>query len=284
MHNLKVEDTYFPTNSTIRIGHKLIDLTTPIVMGILNIKPDSFYVNSRLKSDKEILERVEQMLIDGAKIIDIGGYSSRPGAEDISIKEEMNRVQPIVSLIARRFPDCILSLDTFRGEVARTGIENGAHIINDISGFELDPSLLDVLRQYRVPYILMHMKGTPQTMVHESTYENIFCEMMRYFTSKIKRLQDEGINDIIIDPGFGFSKKMEQSHFLLEHLDSFHFLNKPLLVGISRKSLVYKKLGVTPEEALPGTIALNALALRKGASILRVHDVKEAVQLIKLTS
>lgn len=282
MQNSDVEVTNFPKNTSMRIGDKLIDLSTPIVMGILNITPDSFYSKSRATNEKEILLKVGEMLQDGASIIDIGGYSSRPGAENISQKEELKRIAPVLESVRKTFPEAIFSLDTFRSEIAAFGLESGIDIINDISGFSIDEKLPEVIARYKAPYILMHMRGTPQTMQNHTDYNNIFKEMVYYFTEKINILQENGINDIIIDPGFGFSKTMEQNYFLLNNLQHFQLLNKPILAGLSRKSMIYKKLGITAEESLNGTIALNTLALSKGAKILRVHDVKEAVELIKI--
>ena len=282
MQNSDVEVTNFPKNTSMRIGDKLIDLSTPIVMGIINVTPDSFYSRSRSTNQKEILLKVEGMLQDGATIIDIGGYSSRPGAENITQKEEINRIAPVLESVRKSFPDAIFSLDTFRSEIAAFGLEAGMDIINDISGFSIDPKLPEVIAKYKVPYILMHMRGTPQTMNKNTNYDNIFKEMVFYFTEKIRTLQEKGVTDIIIDPGFGFSKTMEQNYFILNNLQHFQLLNKPILAGLSRKSMIYKKLGVTAEESLNGTIALNTLALSKGAKLLRVHDVKEAFELIKI--
>ena len=282
MQNSNVEGTNIPAISSIRVGDKLIDLSTPLVMGIVNITPDSFYDASRLTNEGAILSKVKEMLIHGASIIDVGGYSSRPGAENIDLSTELSRITPAIKSIRSEFPDAIISIDTFRSEVARAGIEAGADIINDISGFSIDHQIVNVAAEYKVPYILMHMRGTPQNMQQQTTYGNIFKEMMLYFSEKIQILKAAGINDIIIDPGFGFSKTIAQSHYILQHLEHFQLLEKPLLIGLSRKAMIYKKLDVSPEEALPGTIALNAVALSKGASILRVHDVKEAVDLIKL--
>jgi len=282
MQNSDVEVTNFPKNTSMRIGDKLIDLSTPIVMGIINVTPDSFYSRSRLTNQKEILLKVDEMLQDGATIIDIGGYSSRPGAESVPQSEEIKRIAPVLESVRKSFPNAIFSLDTFRSEIAAFGLEAGMDIINDISGFSIDPKLPEVVARYKAPYILMHMRGTPQTMNKNTNYDNIFKEMVFYFTEKIRILQEKGVTDIIIDPGFGFSKTMEQNYFILNNLQHFQLLNKPILAGLSRKSMIYKKLGITAEESLNGTIALNTLALSKGAKLLRVHDVKEAVELIKI--
>lgn len=281
MQNSKVEVTKFPRNTSIRVRDILIDLSTPKVMGIVNVTPDSFYIGSRM-TDSTLLSHVEKMLNEGMTIVDIGGYSSRPGAINISIQEEIERVVPAIKAIKKTFPELIISLDTFRSEVAEQGILAGADIINDISGFSIDPRMVSVVAKYNVPYILMHMRGTPETMQSLTNYDSIFNEMIAYFSEKIKILQNAGVNDIIIDPGFGFSKTIDQNYFLLDHLDDFLILNKPILAGLSRKSMIYKRMNTTPEDekTLDGTIALNKIALKKGASVLRVHDVKEAVELI----
>ena len=282
MQNSKVEDTKFPRNTSIRVRDILFDLSTPKVMGIVNVTPDSFYSESRTTKGN-LLTIVEKMVIEGMQIVDIGGYSSRPGAANIDVKEELNRVIPAISAIRKEFPELLISLDTFRSEVAEKGILAGADIINDISGFSIDPNLVDIVAKYNVPYILMHMRGTPETMQSMTDYECIFNDMILYFSEKIEILKEAGVNDIIIDPGFGFSKTIDQNYYLLEHLDDFLILDKPILAGLSRKSMIYKRLNTTPEDelTLDGTIALNKIALQKGASILRVHDVKKAVELIK---
>jgi len=275
-----VENTKNQSNYSIRVGDKLIDLSTPIVMGIVNVTPDSFFAGSRKESINEVIEVVQRMQKEGATIVDIGGYSSRPGAENISIEEEISRVIPVIKAVKEQFSDLLISLDTFRSEVAENGMLNGADIINDISGFEIDPKIVDVVAKYKAPYVLMHMKGTPQTMQNKTNYDSIFKEMVGYFSEKIDFLTSKGVVDIIIDPGFGFSKTIEQNYFILEHLEHLQLLNKPILIGLSRKSMIYKKLGITPEESLPETVRLNRIVLEKGADILRVHDVKEAAELI----
>ncbi|NRA10370.1 MAG: dihydropteroate synthase [Crocinitomicaceae bacterium] len=280
MQNSDVEGTIFPANFSIVAGDKLIDLSTPLVMGIVNVTPDSFYSGSRSESVNEILTRVNDMLNSGASILDIGGYSSRPDATDISVKEEISRIQPAIAAISKEFPDAILSIDTFKSEVAKIAIEEGAQIINDISGFGIDPKIADVAGQYQVPYILMHMRGTPQNMQKNVEYDNLFSDISNYFSEKIKILESKGVKDIILDPGFGFSKTIDQNYELLDNLEHFRFLERPILVGLSRKSMIYKKLGITAEESLNGTIALNKIALSKGAKVLRVHDAKEATELI----
>ena len=275
-----VENTKNQSNYSIRVGDKLIDLSTPIAMGIVNVTPDSFFAGSRKESISSVIEVVKRMKMEGATIVDIGGYSSRPGAKDISVDEEIARILPVIKAVKENFPELLISLDTFRSEVAEVGINNGVDIINDISGFEIDPKIVDIVVKYKVPYILMHMKGTPQTMQNHTVYDSIFSEMIAYFSKKIAFLQSKGVVDIIIDPGFGFSKTMGQNYFILEHLEHLQLLKKPILIGLSRKSMIYKKLGITPEESLPETVRLNKIALDKGGNILRVHDVKEAVELV----
>lgn len=281
MQNSSVEDTYFGSNGSIRFGDKLLDLSTPIVMGIVNATPDSFYEGSRAETIDAAISRAKEMVAAGAQIVDIGGYSSRPNAEDITVTEELNRVWPIISELRRDLPEVIISIDTFRSEVAEKAILAGASLINDISGFEIDPKIVDVAAKYQVPYVLMHMRGTPQTMQTMTDYDNLFRDMALYFSRKIEQLKKAGSKDIILDPGFGFAKTIDQNYEILENLEAFHLFGRPILAGLSRKSMIYKKLGITPEESLEGTIALNKIALEKGAKILRVHDVKEAVELIK---
>ena len=282
MQNSSVEDTNFGSISSIRVGDKLLDLSIPVVMGIVNATPDSFYDGSREESAAGAIDKAREMISSGAKIIDIGGYSTRPGAVDISIEEEIGRVIPIIKSLRSEFPELIISIDTFRSQVAETAILAGANIINDVSGFEIDPEIMEVAAKFKVPYILMHMRGTPETMQSLTDYDNIFKDLSLYFSRKIKQLKDAGVNDIILDPGFGFAKTIDQNHHLLRNLEAFHLFEKPILAGLSRKSMIYKKLGITAEESLNGTIALNAIALEKGAKILRVHDVKEARDLIDL--
>jgi dihydropteroate synthase len=283
MQKLNVEDTYFHSNNLIRVKDKLLDFNTPKVMGIVNCTPDSFYSESRKQSEIDILKQVEKHLSDGAEIIDLGGYSSRPGAKEVSENEEISRVLPTIQLIKSHF-ETIISLDTFRAEVARQGLENGVDMINDISAWEIDNKLLDVVAKYQCPYILMHMKGVPSNMQLNTNYTNIFNEIIHFLSEKISILQQKGVNDIIIDPGFGFGKSIEQNFELLRYLSALKILNKPILVGISRKSMIYKKLNITPEESLNGTTVLNTIAINNGASIIRVHDVKEAKECVRLTS
>lgn len=282
MQNSSVEDTYFGSISSIRVGDYLLDLSIPVVMGIVNATPDSFYAGSRKQERSSALDTARQMILEGAKIVDVGGYSTRPSAAEITIDQELGRVLPIIEALRSEFPAIAISIDTFRSEVAEKAILAGANIINDVSGFEIDPKIVAVTAKYNVPYVLMHMRGTPTTMQSLTDYENIFKEISLYFSQKIAHLQTSGVHDIILDPGFGFAKTIEQNHHLLSNLDAFQLFGKPVLVGLSRKSMIYKKLGISPEESLEGTIALNTIALLKGAKILRVHDVKEAKALIDL--
>ncbi len=251
-------------------------------MGILNITPDSFYDGGKYNSDKSILARAEKMLIEGATFLDLGAYSSRPGAKDISEDEELGRIKPILKLILAEFPEAIISIDTFRSKIAEYCLDHGAAIINDISGGSLDSKMMNTVAKYGAPYILMHMKGNPQNMTSKTDYTNILEEMLFYFSEKLSEGVKLGLKDIIIDPGFGFAKNKEQNFYLLDSLDLFKALDLPVLVGISRKSMVYKTLDIEPEDALNGSTALHMIALAKGANILRVHDVKEAVQCVKL--
>ena len=267
---------------TINCAGKLIDLSIPKIMGILNITPDSFYDGGRYNSDKKILDHVEKMIIDGAVFIDIGAYSSRPGGVDIDENEELKRIIPAIELVNKKFPEIIISIDTFRSKIAEACLNSGAAIINDISASQLDEKMMETISKYNVPYIIMHMKGNPQNMMDKTNYDDMLQEMIKYFSKKINQAISYKINDIIIDPGFGFAKNIKQNYDLLNHLDLLKILDKPIMVGISRKSMIYKSLDSTPEEALNGTTVLNTVALIKGASILRVHDVKEANECIKL--
>jgi len=269
---------------TINCKGILIDLSSPKVMGILNITPDSFYEGSRNITPDSLLNNAEKMLKEGATFLDIGGMSTRPGAEEISIDEEIKRVIPAIELILKHFPESLISVDTFRAKVASKSVEAGAAIINDISAGTLDEEMMGVIAKYQVPYIMMHMRGTPQNMKDLNKYEDLTQEVLFYFSAKIKAARELGINDIIIDPGFGFSKNVSQNFELLSKLDLFKNLELPVLAGLSRKSTIYKSLGVGPEEALNGTTVLNTIAITKGAHILRVHDVKEAMEVVKLTS
>lgn len=269
---------------TLNVNGKLVNLNTPVVMGILNITPDSFFTGSRVTTETEILRKAEKMLLEGATFLDVGGYSSRPGAVDISMEEENSRVLTAIKSIVQKFPEAFISVDTFRAEVARNAVGEGACIINDISAGSLDAGMFETVAALKVPYIAMHMRGNPQTMNGLTHYQNLIGEIVDYFIAKTNQLKSLGVNDIIIDPGFGFAKTIDQNFELLAHLDYFKNLNRPVLAGLSRKSMIWKTLGTTPEEALSGTTALNMTALLKGADILRVHDVKEAVQVVKLFS
>jgi dihydropteroate synthase len=251
-------------------------------MGILNCTPDSFYDGGKFVDEKFILQQVEKMLIDGASIIDVGGASSKPNASVITIDEEKNRVINTVKSIKKHFNDCKISIDTYRSEVAQAAVNEGANIINDISGGELDDKMFEFLAKYKLPYILMHMKGSPQNMQQNTNYDDVLKEVYIFLYNKIQKLHQMGVNDIFIDVGFGFSKKREQNFYILKNLNYFKHLNKPILVGLSRKSMIYNTLEITSEDALNGTTALNMVALQNGATILRVHDVKEAIQTIKL--
>lgn len=267
---------------TINCNGILIDLSTPKVMGILNCTPDSFYDGGKYKNETEILSQVEKMSRDGATFIDIGAYSSKPNADFVTEDQELSRILPVVELITKNFPEIFLSVDTFRSKVALQAIECGAHIINDISAGSLDDLMMTTVAKLQVPYIMMHMKGTPQTMQTLTDYENVIKEMLFYFSQKIAQARSLGINDCIIDPGFGFAKTVEQNFEIMQQFELFKMLELPLLVGISRKSMIYKTLETTAENALNGTTFLNAIALQKGANLLRVHDVKEAVECVKL--
>lgn len=269
---------------TINCLGKLIDLSSPKVMGILNLTPNSFYDGGKFKNEKSILNQVDKMLSDGATFIDIGAYSSKENAEFVSEKEEENRLFPVIELILKEFPETLISIDTFRSAIAKKAIENGACIVNDISAGSLDDKMFETIANLQVPYIMMHMKGNPQTMQGLAHYENIVKEMLFYFSEKVASARSFGINDLIIDPGFGFAKKMEHNFEVLNNLELFQMLELPILVGFSRKSMIYKTLETSVEFALNGTTVLNTIALQKGAKILRVHDVREAIECVKLVS
>lgn len=269
---------------TIKIRGEIVDLSTPKVMGIINVTPDSFFKGSRTKSGTDLLKKAMKMLEEGADFLDIGGYSSRPGADDVSIDEEIKRIVGSVSLIMSEYPNAIISVDTFRSRVAKEAIDAGAAMVNDISAGSLDEKMLEIVGSLDVPYIGMHMRGTPQTMKEHTHYEDLILEITSYFSDTIERCRQHGIHDLILDPGFGFAKTIEQNFHLLNHLDYFKQLEKPLLVGLSRKSMIYRSLNITADESLNGTTTLNTLALFKGASILRVHDIKEAVEVVKLVN
>ena len=267
---------------TINCLGRLIDLTSPKVMGILNVTPNSFYDGGKHSDEKSVLSQVEKMLTEGATFIDIGAYSSKPSAEFISEEEEIERSVPVIQLVLKNFPDTLISIDTFRAKVAKIGIENGACIINDISAGSLDETMMETVGELQVPYIMMHMKGNPQTMQSLANYQNITKEMLQYFSEKVAVARSFGINDLIIDPGFGFAKTNEQNFELMNNLELFQMLELSIVVGVSRKSMIYNTLETSADFALNGTTVLNTVALQKGANILRVHDVKEAVETIKL--
>ncbi|WP_421804281.1 dihydropteroate synthase [Flagellimonas sp.] len=267
---------------TINCKGELVDLTRPKVMGILNLTPDSFFDGGKYKDETSILQQVEYMLNHGATFIDMGAYSSRPGAEHVPEDEELQRMLPVIDLILTKFPDTLISVDTFRSKVAAESIEHGAALINDISAGNLDAAMFDTVADYQVPYIMMHMKGTPQSMQKQATYSDVIKDLRSYFSEKIRETTSKKINDIIIDPGFGFAKTTEQNYTLLNHLDLFQTFGLPILIGLSRKSMIYKVLESSPQEALNGTTALHTIALLKGTNIIRAHDVKEAMECVKL--
>uniref|UniRef100_UPI00404A5D52 dihydropteroate synthase n=1 Tax=Flavobacterium sp. TaxID=239 RepID=UPI00404A5D52 len=267
---------------TINCNGTLIDLSIPKVMGILNITPNSFFDGGNYTNETAILSQVEKMLTEGATFIDIGAYSSKPGAEFVSEEEELARLLPVIEWILTKFPETLISVDTFRSEVAKQAIAKGAVLINDISAGLLDDKMLETVAQLQVPYVMMHMKGNPQTMQSLATYEDVVKEMIFYFSERITIAKRLGLNDIIVDPGFGFAKTLEHNYEIMQKLNCFSMLEMPVLVGVSRKSMIYKVLEKTAQEALNGTTVLNTVALQKGASILRVHDVKEAVECIKI--
>ena len=266
----------------LNIKGSLLDLSSPKIMGILNVTPDSFYDGGVYSNENEILKQAEKMILDGVDIIDIGGYSSKPGAKKITIKEEEKRVLPIIKLIYKTFKKTIISVDTFRSEIAEKSINAGASIINDISGGDFDNNIYKIAERYKAPYIMMHMKGNPSNMQINPTYQNINYEIIKDLSKKIDFAQKKGVCDIIIDPGFGFGKTIEHNYQILNNLKLYKVLHKPILIGVSRKSMIYKLLKTDPSKALNGTTALNTIALINGANILRVHDVKQANEVIKL--
>lgn len=269
---------------TINIKGKLMDFSSPKIMGILNITPDSFYDGGMFDSNKKILKQVEKMLEDGADIIDIGGCSSKPGSKKVIIDDEIKRVIPTIELVKSKFNEAIISVDTFRSEVAKKAVNSGASIVNDISAGELDPNMFNCVAELGIPYIMMHMQGSPQTMQNKPKYNNVVNDIITNLSKKIFRARELGIIDIVVDPGFGFGKTLEHNYQILNDLSFFKELDCPILVGISRKSMIYKILNNDPKNALNGTTCLNTVALSKGANILRVHDVKEAKEIIKLTN
>jgi len=267
---------------TINCRGQLIDCSEPRVMGILNLTPDSFFDGGKYKDEHSILTQVETMIQQGADFIDVGGYSSRPGADDVASLEELNRVIPAIEAISKLFPECLISIDTFRSEVADRAIASGACMINDISGGDRDPKMPKVAAKHQVPYIFMHMRGTPQTMNQLTQYEDVVLEVTQELAKKLKQLRALGLNDLIADPGFGFAKTLEQNYTLLNHLEHLKLLEVPILVGLSRKSMIYRLLETQPDHALNGTSVANTIALIKGANILRVHDVLQATEAIRL--
>ncbi len=274
---------FFKRKSTISLNGKLLDLTNPVVMGVLNVSPDSFYDGGKYTTEEAALARAGQMIEEGVDIIDIGAVSTRPGAENISTKEELTRLLPAVTAIRKKFPDIPISVDTFRSWVALRVIDEvGECIVNDISGGTFDEHMFDTIAKLGVPYILMHIQGTPQNMQDNPQYEDIIKDISKYFSDKVRKLTKAGVKDVIIDPGFGFGKTLDDNYDLLNRLDSFKVFQLPLLVGVSRKSMIHKLLEIEPDESLPGTITANTMALLGGADILRVHDVKEAVHAVRL--
>ena len=267
---------------TINCKGNLIDLSTPKVMGVINLTPDSFYDGGKLTSEKEILLQANKMLQEGATFLDLGAYSSRPGAKFVSEKEEIHRLLPVIKILLNEFPETLLSIDTFRSNVANESIYAGASLINDISAGTLDDHMFKIIAQHQVPYVMMHMRGTPETMMQNTDYTDLTKEVIYYFSERIAKARSFGINDLIVDPGFGFSKTLDQNYDLFNDLELFRYLNAPLLIGISRKSMIQKKIKTTAADSLNGTTALHAIAIQKGVSILRVHDVKEAFETINL--
>jgi len=267
---------------TINCKGQIIDLSTPKIMGILNITPNSFYDGGKYSLENNAMMQVEKMLKEGATFIDIGAYSSKPNAEFVSEEQELNRIIPVVKTLIKEFPEALLSIDTFRSTVAQECINNGAALINDISAGSLDKKMMGVIASNNVPYIMMHLRGTPQTMQSQTDYEHLITEMITYFSDKINKARSLGINDLIIDPGFGFAKTTDQNFEILSNLELFKMLELPILSGVSRKSMIYKTLENTAEDALNGTTVLNTIAITKGANIIRVHDVKEAMECVKL--
>jgi dihydropteroate synthase len=278
-----IEDKSFPQKYTLQIKGRLIDLNKPKLMGVMNLTPDSFFEGSRVLSDRDSIRyHAEQMIRDGADFLDLGGYSTRPGAQDIPVEEELRRIIPAVGILKSEFPQILLSIDTFRSQVAEEAIAAGGDLINDISAGNLDPKMLPLVAKLGVPYIAMHMQGNPQNMLLHTNYSDVLTESLYYFAEKVDIIKKLGIKDVILDPGFGFAKTVDQNFFLLKNLKSFQALGFPILVGLSRKSMIYKTLQIEAKDALNGTTALNMFALLNGANLLRVHDVKEAKETIKL--
>ena len=281
----KEDQSCFVRKRTINVAGRLIDLSSPLVMGILNITPDSFYDGGKYLTERDILKRAEEILSQGGQIIDIGAYSTRPGSKEISLNEELSRLIPAIKAIRISFPEAVLSLDTWRSAIAETIVnDSGPCIVNDISGGTMDDHMFETVARLKVPYVLMHIQGTPETMQKNPVYTDVVNEVIKFLADKVQRLKLLGVNDVIIDPGFGFGKLLNHNYELLNHLDSFKIFRLPLMVGFSRKAMIWRLLEITPEESLNGTTVLNSLALLGGANILRVHDVKEAVQACKIVS
>ena len=279
---MDTKDTFFSNKYNMNCEGKLIDLSTPKIMGVLNVTPDSFFDGGQNNSISTALKQVEKMMNEGATFIDVGGYSSRPNASDVSIEDEIRRTSPIIASIKKQFPSALISIDTFRSEVAKEAINSGACIINDISAGKLDDKMFEFIADVKKPYIVMHMRGNPQNMQSKTSYSNVANEVIKELSQTTKTLALKGVNDVIIDPGFGFSKTLNQNYTLLNNLESLQILERPILVGVSRKSMIYNLLKNKPENALNGTTAINTIALLKGANILRVHDVKEAFEITQI--
>jgi dihydropteroate synthase len=277
------KDTFFSKNLSLNCSGKLVDLSIPKVMGILNITPDSFYDGGRYDTEDKILLRITKMISEGADIVDIGGMSTRPGSNPVPEKEEIRRIVSAIKLIRKHFPEVIISVDTYRANVARIAVKDySVNIINDISGGEMDRNMFETIADLRIPYIIMHMRGSPLVMQKQTNYNDILAEMIDYFSLRIDKLKSMGVNDLIIDPGFGFSKTIDQNFFILKNLNTFSLFELPLMTGVSRKSMIYRTLGTDSDGSLNGTIVLNTVALLNGADIIRVHDVQAAVQAITL--
>jgi len=279
---MKAKDTFFYPKTTLNCKGKLLDVSSPLVMGILNLTPDSFFDGGTNMSELEIFKKTEQMLAQGAAIIDTGAVSTRPGANEVSLEQERERILPIFKLLVKEFPQAIFSIDTFRSQIAYETVQEGAHIINDVSAGELDTKMMQVVGKLNVPYILMHMQGTPQNMQQNPVYQNVVTDVYKYFHAKIQQAKNAGIKDIVLDPGFGFGKTVEHNYQLLKELPYFKTLDCMLLAGVSRKAMINKVLNCSAKDALNGTTAVNTIALLNGAQLLRVHDVKEAVEAVKI--
>ena len=278
------KDTTFLHNRSLEIRGEKLHFSKPLIMGILNLTPDSFYDGGKLKSENDLLEKASEMLDDGADILDVGAYSSRPGAKHISEEEEVNRLLPAIQTLKKKFPNCLISVDTFRSSIAKLSVELGADIVNDISGGMLDANMYDTVANLKVPYILMHMQGNPETMQNNPEYKNVVKELKEYFSKRIASAKTAGINNIIIDPGFGFGKNLDHNYELMRHLPEFRDHNCMILAGVSRKSMVGKVIKESPKDSIYGTVALNTIALLNGADLLRVHDVKAAKDAVEIVS